>query len=964
MNFLIGTYNNYFNRILRGPEELDAIEAAMTAAATSPLPLTLENMNFNPGDGVDTKLILGKGTFEYNNWDQIAPDYLVVYGSDDAILSRWFILDMNRTRGGQYEISLRRDILADYYDSVIDAPCYIEKGFINDTNNPLICNTEGSALNEIKQKEQLIKDDTKCAWLVGYVKKGLASDTISGVMSKDLSNYRSAASLAFKDCIQYYDSNGAPVNSDPKKCVRKDPSLFTNALSFNYADFIFDPTRAVNWGVMSWVPVAQCYGSSYNGWDPYWDGIRCEALQCSYSNKLNDCIDYVAEKWEAFMRTPTGKNYYNNINSLVLSDIESKENVKLVKSTEWDNIATGTIISSDVSGAEKLYQLYITFGSYAGYERDLTFETNTPMNTACKNLFTSFANSYDNISLYTNNPGRPRMAVHVAGQLVTIEAREYVAPATLTINWPAYTSRNCLNDELYDMFCIPYNPEDSFYIYDGSNTFIVDNDVSVFMANTIMTHFQVQDAGANAYDLQLLPYCPFDLQTDVYNGKIRLRLDKLDTKSKTAIVDGSNNKKSYLIWPTSANFSKNIYINERLSTRYATTTQVQTGIDFIWNDDGICHIGDSTVTGLPDGWIYVGNPKIMFGDINITDDTDFYIDPSNNTVRYITWYWSNQGIEEDVDNVTITLTFDYKYELAPSPMEYKLANECDFYRLTSPNFNSMYQFKLTKFKDAAIDYINIDCTYKPFNPYIKLNPNFSGLYGQDFNDSTGLILSGDFSLSILSDPWKQYQLNNKNYEAMFGRQIQNLDVNQQIAREQQNFQGIVGAITGGVAGAGSGAYAGFKAGGGWGALAGGVAGAAIGVPAGILGYQYDKDWLDRSQIEAKNYSVDMYNYQLGNVQALPQSITKSSPFSYNFKVWPILEKFSCSEKERTMMENKIKYDGMTVNAIGSISEYSVSQEVNKVYVKGQLIRVEDIPEDFHVINELYKEVQKGFYVGK
>lgn len=108
----------------------------------------------------------------------------------------------------------------------------------------------------------------------------------------------------------------------------------------------------------------------------------------------------------------------------------------------------------------------------------------------------------------------------------------------------------------------------------------------------------------------------------------------------------------------------------------------------------------------------------------------------------------------------------------------------------------------------------------------------------------------------------------------------------------------------------------------------------------------------------------MYNYQLGNVQALPQSITKSSPFSYNFKVWPILEKFSCSEKERTMMENKIKYDGMTVNAIGSISEYSVSQEVNKVYVKGQLIRVEDIPEDFHVINELYKEVQKGFYVGK
>lgn len=108
----------------------------------------------------------------------------------------------------------------------------------------------------------------------------------------------------------------------------------------------------------------------------------------------------------------------------------------------------------------------------------------------------------------------------------------------------------------------------------------------------------------------------------------------------------------------------------------------------------------------------------------------------------------------------------------------------------------------------------------------------------------------------------------------------------------------------------------------------------------------------------------MYNYQLGNIQALPQALTKSSPFSYNFKVWPILEKFSCTEEERTMMENKIKYNGMTINAIGSINEYSTSQELERVFVKGQLIRVQNIPEDFHVVNELYKEVEKGFYTGE
>ena len=52
---------------------------------------------------------------------------------------------------------------------------------------------------------------------------------------------------------------------------------------------------------------------------------------------------------------------------------------------------------------------------------------------------------------------------------------------------------------------------------------------------------------------------------------------------------------------------------------------------------------------------------------------------------------------------------------------------------------------------------------QPYQPYIHLNPNFGSLYGEDFNDARGLILGGDFSIATLSNEWKNYETQNKNY---------------------------------------------------------------------------------------------------------------------------------------------------------------------------------------------------------
>lgn len=75
----------------------------------------------------------------------------------------------------------------------------------------------------------------------------------------------------------------------------------------------------------------------------------------------------------------------------------------------------------------------------------------------------------------------------------------------------------------------------------------------------------------------------------------------------------------------------------------------------------------------------------------------------------------------------------------------KVSNECDKYRLCSPNWSNFFDFSLAKNGGTVMSF-NVDCSYKPFSPYIHINPDFKGLYGRDFNDARGLICGGEFSL--------------------------------------------------------------------------------------------------------------------------------------------------------------------------------------------------------------------------
>lgn len=274
---------------------------------------------------------------------------------------------------------------------------------------------------------------------------------------------------------------------------------------------------------------------------------------------------------------------------------------------------------------------------------------------------------------------------------------------------------------------------------------------------------------------------------------------------------------------------------------------------------------------------------------------------------------------------------------------------CDMYRLCSPNYNGLFEFNVAE--NDGLNSFNVDCTYIPFNPYIHMNPDFKNLYGADFDDSRGLIVGGDFSLPVVTDQWETYKLNNKNYEQIFNRQIQNMEVNNAIQRERE----IWGAVAGGINAGTQGAMTGALVGGPIGAIVGGLIGGAT---SGIAGAR-DVTLNDRARAEALDYTKDQFGYQLGNIRALPDAIAKTTAYTKNNKIFPFLEFYTCTDVEKKALANKIKFNGMTVMRIGTIKEFI---QVEPSYIKGQLIRIENFEEDFHILNEIANEVNKGVFV--
>ena len=787
-------YNNYYNRIVK---KEDTLGAYLTQDC---LLDTFENVNFVPADGVDTTLVV---KHEGPN-----PDYLIVADGND-IESRWFVVESDIIRGGQYRLTLHRDVIVDSYDLVINAPCFIEKATLSN-NDPFIFNGENMTFNQIKQAETPLKDETGCAWVVGYIPK----DSFTGEASTRTVNtdfiLADSADIVVENIDQweYYPYITQKFNS----YYTEEPIFIGRAAMMNGTVRMWNQFGSQGTSL-------ELTSAIYNRFFELAGGVITTDLTI---NNMADVgvwgIDgtraKAAQKWAGSARASLKSTLAKTLG--LHTTAETSTFLGLNSKTIYD------------SAAKKYYRIRVE-GSPARWTQNINSNMPALFNTMSNNLIRDCGNveiggATKNIQI-TGTAGATSFAAEASYYEYKVYLDQYTVSANVVISTPE--NRYHLEDQPYDMFCMPYS--DSLKIYQNG---VQLTTASSSLAINLATQIGASTGSGNVYDIQLLPYCPVrycimdDNTFDVKGSKF----DLVKTSDGTTV--------GVLLWATKSSFTLNIYRN---------------------------------IASL--------NPKIE--------------------------------------------------------------NLVDKWRLCSPNFNG--QFEFSPAMNGGVDYFNVDCTYKPFNPYIHVNPNFKKLYGKDFNDARGLICGGDFSLPQVSNAWADYQLNNKNYENIFNREIQNLQVQQKAQR--------IGDIASAVAGIGGGAAAGGLALGTGGAITGAAGSAIAGAADIVIG--------DKLRAEAMDYKRDMFGMQMGNIQALPTNITKTTAFTYNNKLFPILEYYTCTIEERNALLDKLRYNGMTVGRIGKIADYLAN--ASDQYIKGRIIRIEGVSDDFHYYKAISDEIYKGAF---
>lgn len=767
-------YNNYLNRrVIFSNNLVDYGEPYYTQ----------ENVNFKPNNEIITKQVVGRDDYDGKG------DYLLVCDDEDNILSRWFIIDEERLRNGQHQLTLRNDLMVENYDDIVNSPMIIEKAMVNSVDNPFLYNNEGFSFNQIKKQEILLKDKTNTPWYVLY----------------------------FKDSTEETDSFTIPTNYDVRITGSLASSIYASGTQKYCSDINintrFVATRSGGYYGQGWKMINSSNGISY---------ISMETPNFfvpQINNTTNECKTQL---------TTAFTNQYNTLSASLLTDNGDSNTITLADYQ--------TLISVGNSG----YRVYSVADDKIYTITVLNTKTTKDGTKTSGTCFTSSKALYNGTTLNVDFSGHYSDNFLTYDYVVNTLTITAIEDTTDTFTWKLFESGKATTDDSdYNIVAIPYN--DCLYRITDLGQGVYYNRTSSSVASKLLVKSIINKYGTKLSDVQLLPYCP--LQSKI--------IDRINLADETLYTEVHNaSQRTFALYVPKASFSFNI------------TKQLTSSLN---------------------------------------------------------------------------------------ALERKIQNETQLCKIVSPNYNGSFEFSVAK--NGGVDYFNIDVTLIPYQPYIHINPNFKGLYGTDWNDSKGLICGGDFSLPLRRDQWEEYKINNKNYQQIFDRQIQNLDFNQSQERIQAGWN--IGSGT--LQGTATGAMSGFMMGGGYGAIAGAMVGGAMSLGGGLIDYSMLKD----RQAESRQFAIDNWKYQLGNIKALPDTITKVTPLTYNNKLFPFIEVYECTDEEKDMFRQYITYQSMTINTIGTISEYKQS---NETFIKGKLIRINDAKIDYDKAEEIYNELNKGVYI--
>lgn len=884
MTLYLFKHSNYYNRILKRYDDInDYIENSIQLGV-------YQNINFKPYDGVQT--------FQILNHQGETPDYIICVDDSLAIDSRWYVVEDERLLNGQYRYTLLRDVISDYYNDILRAPCFVEKALLP-VDSQLIHNKEDMSFNQIKTTECLLKDDIESRWIVGYVdNRGVVDGTdptnVSGNFIEGNVDYADAQTI--DDSLFNILASGNTYYLNDKNFV---PILeFGNE---NY--FLPGGSWAYTW-IRSNVNIAIRYNSyatpesetKYNNVKTSISiGYRPDFISCTFTGKApkEDQRPINAIKSLSDDKNSTLVGY--------ISNAVSQMGINILSEANYNNILELINTGAKIKRGTSVYQVELSVdkindnpyaaegGSYYEFKNNLTVAKNIinifneAMRDSGANMVMTDDDSVNleitNNTIYGNSefPDVQPMNVHLSKNTRMLQFRlKEIGGYKYRFNLSGSTGRVRNDSGLYDMFAIPYDP--IYYEVRRNQTSSIIDTGKTTTDLSLKTAYNIAHKLQNAlYDIQILPYCPCP---EYFTNK--------------ALIFRDVNK---------------------LGNGYYDTVRIQNGTEPNDNEDRI--------VGL-----------ILW---------------CNSSKRHFTIRASRNDVPINIVN---------PYTKALTKKVDSLTKTC---RLCSPGYTSIFEINVAM--NDGIDQFVIDILYQPINPFIRIAPKFKSLYGiYTQYDSKGLILKGDYSLPTIINSWEQYQINNKNYNEIYDREIQSLQLSQNIERKQQMWQIATGTISGTTSGAVTGAMA--SGGHPIGAIAGGVAGGGASLIGGIADLQY----ADILRGEALDYKKDMFGYSLANIQALPQALTKSSPLSNNNPIWPIFEIYEASQTEKSALIEKIKYNGMSVGVIGTLDDYIDNIEFyrsdgfDKMYFKGTLIKLDSIYADSHIVNAISNELNRGIYL--
>lgn len=819
VNLYFLQYNNYFNRQTKPHRTNTSWFLPYQIGSTVGVQL------FNYGDGVDTTQVVN--TTGWTNENRV-PDYCVVEDQADGSRQYWYVTEWKYLRKGQYEATLKRDVLSENYDIITTAPMLIKKGTVASPNDPAMFNTEGQAYNQIKSGEIPLYDATGCPWIVGYVP--LNAFQADKEISKDIYVDPSFTYSTLEDFRSDfpYDVNMTSGRTIIRRYDRYPIYNIRANIRYSISGAVCAANVSFNSiGVLTYDINATKERVNLISWDAY-GGVGVNGFYSEKGTTLSDSFtSFRSDKGYTMTTTEASKLVRDVVNSYSSTTLKQIDNsiYNVYPQNESADATLKSILYKSVKIGTKTYTIFPS-------NKLIWKEQVVPASTF--QLLSTNLNS--NILVNKNNKN---------SYIVTLkyyEAGYTLVESTQTIKttMPGKTKIIQLRKDPYAMFCIPYG--EVKLRKDG-----VDQLTTVKDAALIATGISTSAGDKTVLDVQLLPYCPI----------------------REIVVD---------------------------------------------DEKGVVDYGPLT-----------REAQVQ----DIKNEADMVISKM---------FWCT-------DN-----SFSFQIPLHIEVDDYKIENETTTYRLCSPNYNGLFEFNLAK--NGGLDWIEVNCSYKPQTPYIQLNPNFKKLHGQnattglsagDYNDQRGLICGGDFSLSSVSDEWANYQMQNKNYQLTFDREIQSMEMSNRYQRVSDWMNVVSSSVKSGIA---------------IGALSHPVVGAAsavINLGTGIVSNIMN----DKLRDEQVNLKKALFNYNLQNIQALPQSVSKTAAFNINSKYVPFLEKYTCTEEEKNALRDKLKWQGMTVMRTGQIQDYVWGDDT---YIEAMPLRLTGLSEDTHTAQAIAQELNMGTYI--